>query len=63
MGNFESDELPQQSNLQSFSSPYSPQFFINKTDFKGKSIKQIMKDNTMHYDFSNKYYWIIIYVQ
>ena len=43
MGNFESDELPQQSNLQSFSSPYSPQFFLNKNDFKGQTIKQLMK--------------------
>ena len=44
MGNVESDELTKQVNLQSFSSPYSPQFFINKNDFKGKSIKQVMKE-------------------
>ena len=44
MGNAESDELTKQVNLQSFSSPYSPQFFINKNDFKGKSIKQVMKE-------------------
>ena len=44
MGITESDELAKQDNLQSFSSPYSPQFFINKNDFKGVSIKQVMKE-------------------
>ena len=38
MGQVESDELTNQVNLQSFSSPYSPQFFLNKNDFKGQSI-------------------------
>ena len=44
MGHVESDELTNQVNLQSFSSPYSPQFFLNKNDFKGQSIKQVMKE-------------------
>jgi calcium-dependent protein kinase len=44
MGVTESDELTKKDNLQSFSSPYSPQFFINKNDFKGQSIKQVMKE-------------------
>ena len=45
MGLVESDELTQTVNLQSFSSPYSPQFFLNKNDFKGKSLKQVMKEH------------------
>ena len=43
MGNFQNDKLTQVVNLQSFSAPYSPQFFINKSEFKEKSIKQLMK--------------------
>ena len=45
MGNSESDKLTEIVNLQSFSSPYSPQFVINKLEFKGKSIKQLMKEH------------------
>ena len=44
MGSTESDELTTKVNLQSFSSPYSPQFFLNKNDFKGQTIKQVMKE-------------------
>jgi len=44
MGATESGELTTKVNLQSFSSPYSPQFFLNKNDFKGQTIKQIMKE-------------------
>jgi len=44
MGASESDELTTKVNLQSFSSPYSPQFFLNKNDFKGQTIKQVMKE-------------------
>ena len=44
MGATESDELTTKVNLQSFSSPYSPQFFLNKNDFRGQTIKQIMKE-------------------
>lgn len=44
MGATESDELTTKVNLQSFSSPYSPQFFLNKNDFKGQTIKQVMKE-------------------
>ena len=44
MGQVESDELTNKVNLQSFSSPYSPQFFLNKNDFKGQSIKQVIKE-------------------
>ena len=53
MGITESDELTKQDNLQSFSSPYSPQFFINKNDFKGQSIKQVMKEY-LDTDIENK---------
>ena len=44
MGTTENGELTTKVNLQSFSSPYSPQFFLNKNDFKGQTIKQIMKE-------------------
>ena len=52
MGNNEGDKLTETVNLQSFSSPYSPQFVINKSEFKGKSIKQLMKE---HLDSENNY--------
>ena len=45
MGHIESDGLTEKVNLQSFSSPYSPQFFLNKNDFKGQSIKQAIKEH------------------
>ena len=45
MGNKERGKLTEIVNLQSFSSPYSPQFVINKYDFKGQSIKQLMKQH------------------
>ena len=44
MGLVESEQLTKNVNLQSFSSPYSPQFFLNKNDFKGQSINQVMKE-------------------
>ena len=44
MGLVESEQLTNSVNLQSFSSPYSPQFFLNQNNFKGKSIKQVMKE-------------------
>ena len=53
MGQVESDELTNQVNLQSFSSPYSPQFFLNKNDFKGQSIKQVIKEY-LNSDITNK---------
>ena len=52
MGITQSDELTEQVNLQSFSSPYSPQFFLNKNDFKGQSIKQVMSEY-LHTDIEN----------
>ena len=52
MGSNEGDKLTETVNLQSFSSPYSPQFVINKSEFKGKSIKQLMKE---HLDSENNY--------
>ncbi len=52
MGTTQSDELKEQVNLQSFSSPYSPQFFLNKNDFKGQSIKQVMSEY-LHTDIEN----------
>ena len=45
MGNKVDDKLPEAVNLQSFSSPYSPQFVINKKEFKGKSIKNLIKEH------------------
>ena len=45
MGNNESDKLTKIVNLQSFSSPYSPRFVINKIDFKGKSLKQLINEH------------------
>ena len=45
MGQVESDELTEKVNLQSFSSPYSPQFFLNKNDFKGQSMKQAIREH------------------
>ena len=53
MGQVESDELTNQVNLQSFSSPYSPQFFLNKNDFKGQSIKQVINEY-LNSDITNK---------
>ena len=44
MGITGSGELTKQSNLQSFSSPYSPPFFLNKNDFKGQPIKKVMNE-------------------
>ena len=44
MGASESNEITTKVCLQSFSSPYSPQFFLNKNDFKGQTIKQVMKE-------------------
>ena len=52
MGNTQNNELTKQVNLQSFSSPYSPQFFLNKNDFKGQSIKQVMSEY-LHTDIEN----------
>ena len=45
MGNYEEDKLTEAVNLQSFSSPYSPQFVINKKEFKGKSLKNLLKEH------------------
>ena len=45
MGNNEQDKLTESVNLQSFSSPYSPQFTINKLEFKEKSLKQLLKEH------------------
>ena len=45
MGNNESDKLTKIVNLQSFSSPYSPKFILNKVDFKGKSLKQLIQEH------------------
>ena len=45
MGNVEQDKLTETVNLQSFSSPYSPQFIINKLEFKEKSLKQLLKEH------------------
>ena len=45
MGNKVDDKLHEAVNLQSFSSPYSPQFVINKKEFKGKSIKNLIKEH------------------
>ena len=45
MGNKEDDKLTEGVNLQSFSSPYSPQFVINKKEFKGKSLKNLIKEH------------------
>ena len=59
MGNNERDKLTEIVNLQSFSSPYSPQFVINKLEFKGKSIKQMMEqhlytENKFNINIDNK---------
>ena len=45
MGNNESDKLTKIVNLESFSSPYSPKFILNKVDFKGKSLKQLIQEH------------------
>ena len=45
MGNTKDDKLTEAVNLQSFSSPYSPQFIINKLEFKEKSLKQLLKEH------------------
>ena len=54
MGNNEQDKLTESVNLQSFSSPYSPQFIINKLEFKEKSLKQLLKEHiSSEIDFHN----------
>ena len=45
MGNNESDKLTKGVNLESFSSPYSPNFIINKSEFKGKSLKYLLQEH------------------
>lgn len=54
MGASESNEITTKVCLQSFSSPYSPQFFLNKNDFKGQTIKQVMKEYLNYDNHSQK---------